>query len=283
MNLPSEAQGGVAGGAPGARQRYIPAVATNAEAMAAFHVPEKIVAPFEFLSLAGEEVEAMRSQFGPKARKQACEPGAGRQTGNHASEDASENGAAGAGFDRVGKDGTYRSAVEVAQLEGMREGEWKGRRAARAEMEAEMQASVVRERERLIGVVKEFGAARERYFSGVEQEVVKLALGIAERVLHREAQIDPLLLTGVVRVALEKMADRSGVVLRVAAADVEAWKRMFQATEPSERPRVMEDARRERGECVLDTKMGTVELGVSVQLEEIEKGFFDLLNHRPVQ
>jgi hypothetical protein len=29
--------------------------------------------------------------------------------------------------------------------------------------------------------------------------------------------------------------------------------------------------------------MGTVELGVSVQLEEIEKGFFDLLNHRPVQ
>ena len=52
-----------------------------------------------------------------------------------------------------------------------------------------MQASVVRERERLIGVVKEFGAARERYFSGVEQEVVKLALGIAERVLHREAQI----------------------------------------------------------------------------------------------
>jgi flagellar assembly protein FliH len=45
----------------------------------------------------------------------------------------------------------------------------------------------------------------------------------------------------------------------------------------------MEDARLERGECVLDTKMGTVELGVSVQLEEIEKGFFDLLNHRPVQ
>jgi hypothetical protein len=27
--------------------------------------------------------------------------------------------------------------------------------------------------------------------------------------------------------------------------------------------------------------MGTVELGVSVQLEEIEKGFFDLLHHKP--
>jgi hypothetical protein len=27
--------------------------------------------------------------------------------------------------------------------------------------------------------------------------------------------------------------------------------------------------------------MGRVELGVSVQLEEIEKGFFDLLQHKP--
>jgi flagellar assembly protein FliH len=45
---------------------------------------------------------------------------------------------------------------------------------------------------------------------------------------------------------------------------------------------VVADAKLGRGECVLETKMGTVELGVRVQLEEIEKGFFDLLNHRPV-
>ena len=113
-------------------------------------------------------------------------------------------------------------------------GEREGRLAAsRAEMEAEM-----RGRWRRSGSgwwrVEEFRSARERYFAEVEQEVVKLALAIAARVLHREAQIDPLLLTGVVRVALEKMADRSGVVLRVAAVDVEAWERVFRATEASE-------------------------------------------------
>ena len=36
------------------------------------------------------------------------------------------------------------------------------------------------------------------------------------------------------------------------------------------------------GECVLETRVGTVELGVKAQLEEIEKGFFDLLQQRPV-
>jgi flagellar assembly protein FliH len=117
----------------------------------------------------------------------------------------------------------------------------------------------------------------------VEQEVVKLALAIAGRVLHREAQLDPLLLSAAVRVALDKMQDRSGVVLRVAGADVKAWEDAFATCEPEERPRVMEDAQMQRGDCVLETKMGTVELGVSVQLEEIEKGFFDLLNHKPVE
>jgi flagellar assembly protein FliH len=150
-------------------------------------------------------------------------------------------------------------------------------------MEAEMRASVAAERARLVGAVAQFRAAREQYFAEVEQEVVKLALAIAARVLHREAQIDPLLLAGAVRVALEKMADRTGVVLHVAGPDVDAWEVAFAAVEASERPRVTGDARLERGECVLETKLGTVELGVSVQLEEIEKGFFDLLNHRPVE
>jgi flagellar assembly protein FliH len=35
------------------------------------------------------------------------------------------------------------------------------------------------------------------------------------------------------------------------------------------------------GECVLETNIGRVELGVSAQLAEIEKGFFDLLQMRP--
>ena len=79
------------------------------------------------------------------------------------------------------------------------------------------------------------------------------------------------------------MADRSGVVLRVAATDVAAWERRFEAMELPDRPRVAEGAGLERGECVLETQMGTVELGVGVQLEEMEKGFFDLLHHRPVE
>lgn len=215
------------------------------EAMSVFLAPEKSVVAFEFRMLADELGSV--------------------------------------GQDCAAREAALRKAVDAARQEGWLQGEREGRRAARAEMEAEMRASVAQERARLVGAVEQFRAARERYFAEVEQEVVKLALAIAARVLHREAQIDPLLLTGVVRVALEKMADRTGVTVRVAAADAEEWEKTFAAMEEPERPRVVGSAQLHRGECVLETKMGTVELGVGVQLEEIEKGFFDLLNHRPVE
>jgi flagellar assembly protein FliH len=276
MNSPSE----VNSIHEGAQGNYA-AAASGADAMSAFVVTETIVAPFEFRSLSYQDTEELAASMEAYGMRRASGGGNGRTAG---SQDR-RNGRAErpAVCDHAELEDAMRSAVEAARQEGLQAGERQGRLAARMEMEAESSAALLREREKLVEAVQQFRVAKERYFADVEQEVVKLALAIAGRVLHREAQIDPLLLAGVVRVALEKMADRSGVVLRVAGPDVEAWDGIFRTTEASERPRVTEDARLERGECVLETKMGTVELGVQVQLQEIEKGFFDLLNHRPVE
>ena len=60
-----------------------------------------------------------------------------------------------------------------------------------------------------------------------------------------------------------------------------AWRELMQAEDAS-MVEVSGDSRLEAGECVLETSVGRVELGVEAQLEEIEKGFFDLLQQRPV-
>jgi len=118
---------------------------------------------------------------------------------------------------------------------------------------------------------------REVYFSEVEGDVVRLALGIAERVLHREAKMDPLLLAASVRLALEKIAGETGSVLRVPVEALERWRGVFGEGEVE----LVGDDRLMAGDCVLETKVGRVELGVAVQLEEIERGFFDLMQKRP--
>jgi flagellar biosynthesis/type III secretory pathway protein FliH len=276
MNSPSDVN--EIGVAP--RSTY-PVAAYGAGTLSAFVMPESSVVPYEFRCLTGEDLQVM---------DHSDESRSGHRSGADGSRSASQylgkTGSAihlGVGNDGGATQALLRSAVDAARQDGHQQGELQGRSQARTEMEAELSLSVAQERRRLADSLDHFRGVKDRYFVEVEQEVVRLALAIAARVLHREAQLDPLLLTGVVRVALEKMADRSSVVLRVTGADVAAWEDALHSTEASERPRVVEDARLERGECVLETKMGTVELGVRVQLEEIEKGFFDLLNHRPVE
>src|ERR1700754_4367646 len=85
------------------------------------------------------------------------------------------------------------------------------------EWESELEKRIAEEHFVVLKACDEFRKERAKYFAQVEAEVVKLALAIAARVLHREASLDPLLLAGVVRVALEKGAEDSTVVLRVNA------------------------------------------------------------------
>src|SRR5579871_2772995 len=173
----------------------------------------------------------------------------------------------------TGIEGALREDVDAAEA-ARRE----AKAEARIEWKDELEERVLEERARVVRVCDEFERERAKYFASVEAEVVKLALAIAARVLHRETKMDPLLLTAAVRVALGKVAEDSSTVLRVPAFDVEMWRGVFGSNDAVQ---VVGDERMVAGECVLETNVGKVELGVGAQLEEIEKGFFDLLEQRP--
>jgi flagellar assembly protein FliH len=152
-----------------------------------------------------------------------------------------------------------------------------GRREAMAAAEEDLMHRLMLERETVSRFVQQFEQEKQRYFSEVEGEVVKLSLAIAERVLHREAEMDPMLLAGAARVALDQVADSSEAVLRVSPEEAERWNRTFS----SKNMTIEADEEMPRGEAVLKTRSGTVELGLRAQLQEIERGFFELLGRRP--
>lgn len=129
--------------------------------------------------------------------------------------------------------------------------------------------------------VEHFAEERRSYFARVEAELVRLALSIAARILHREAQVDPLLVAALVRIAIEKMRDGSSVTVRVAAADAAGWRTRLDAKIGESDVEIVEDEHLGPQECVLETRLGSVEFGIEAQLKEIERGFFDLLAHRP--
>jgi flagellar assembly protein FliH len=165
------------------------------------------------------------------------------------------------------------AAIERARSEAKTE--------ARLEWAEELEEKVAKEQLVVLAACEEFRKERVKYFAGIEAEVVKLALAIAARVLHREVKLDPLLLAGAVRVALEKLAEGSTVVVRVPADEVDRWREIL-AEGQGHSLELMGDESLHAGECVIDTSVGRVELGVNAQLEEIERGFFDLLQQRPM-
>jgi flagellar assembly protein FliH len=159
---------------------------------------------------------------------------------------------------------------------GFEAGREKGRQAER-EAQAAAQAAAAQQRTRQAAeLVESFAQERDRFLRSVEREVVELALAVAARILRREAQMDPLLLTGAVRVALGQLAGSTQVKLRVPPGDLDLWtEAMALLPNLGLRPTVLAGEGMRLGDCVVETELGKVDLGIRSQLGEIERGFFD--------
>ncbi len=157
-----------------------------------------------------------------------------------------------------------------------------GRQEGLAQAQKALEERVARERTNLAGALEGFARDRAVYFQRVEAEVVQLALAIARKILHREAQIDPMLLAGMVRVALEKIDGATEVELRVHPSHAAEWKQFLSAHFDAEAlPKIVEDSALEPDRCILQTSMGRCLVGVDAQFKEIEQGLLDLLAARP--
>jgi len=175
------------------------------------------------------------------------------------------------------------AARTEAQAEA-REALWEqARTLAEQELRAALEQRLEQERTALAQALHAFDRQREEYFHQLEREMVQMALAIARKVLHREAQIDPLLLAGTVRVALDPLAAGTPVELVVPPSSLARWEEMLRRERPlANPPRVRSDAALEPSGCRLETDTGVTDLSWEFQLREIEQGFLDLLQRRAV-
>jgi flagellar biosynthesis/type III secretory pathway protein FliH len=129
---------------------------------------------------------------------------------------------------RGGNETGMRPELEMQLAEETRKsfeaGRERGRQEGRqAQHEAQAGAVAAAEAQRVTHAAElalSFNEERDRYLNAVEHEVVDLALMVAARILRREAQMDPLLLTGAVRVALGQLSSSTRVRLRVPPAEL---------------------------------------------------------------
>jgi len=172
-----------------------------------------------------------------------------------------------------GSDGIDQRIAE-AHAQGVREGMMQAQQTLGKQLESE--------RATIAATVQGFEKQINDYYAKVEVELVHLALGIATKILHREAQVDRMVVAGLVKVALEKLQQGTRVTVHVRPERVTPWIQYFQENMAGRiHVEVKPDPSLAANNCILETELGTTELGIETQLKEIEKGFFDLLAQRP--
>lgn len=196
--------------------------------------------------------------------------------------DIADRQAATAKEERRGSQDTAKTGISEEELSArIRMEREQAAREVEARLRSEYEGKLLSAQSLISDALKRFGDQRSEYFGKVEAEVVQLSLSIAAKILHRESQVDPMLLAALVRVAIERMKETTSVTIRVNASQVAAWKRYFSALPELARVEVMADDKLNERDCVLDTEVGSANFAIDKQLKEIEQGFFDLLALRP--
>jgi flagellar assembly protein FliH len=161
-----------------------------------------------------------------------------------------------------------KSSKEAFQ-NGLREGEAEGRRKAQAQLDGEI--------ERLGRTVAEMAGLRHAIRREAEEELVRLALAIARRILHRELTVDPEALTGLVKAALEKIEIRDTYRVRTHPDHAATVTRCLAHMGAPQKIAVVADVSLEKGSAVFETGRGSLDASVETQLAEIQRGLVDLL------
>lgn len=158
--------------------------------------------------------------------------------------------------------------IAVVRHEAFEAGKQQGEQTARAELSSAI--------ERMNASITDLAGYRSELRGRAEQDVVKLALLIAKRVLHRELNIDPNALTALARVVFERLA-------RAEAYQVSAHPRFAHAIESAlvgqmaSRIAIKPDPALEPGAFLVHSAEGTLDASIDTQLDEIGRGLMDRL------
>jgi flagellar assembly protein FliH len=156
----------------------------------------------------------------------------------------------------------------------------RGRREGEGEAHQRYAAAMQSTAERLAQAVKQLADVRPRLCKEAETDLLRLAMAIAQRILHRQLTVDPAALEALVRVSLDRMGRQEQIRVRVSGAFADAVRTILGKL--SSRPiEVAEDGNLEAGSLIFETSRGLLDASIHSQLDEIERGLIDRLENRP--
>ena len=159
--------------------------------------------------------------------------------------------------------------LEQARREGFAAGVAAGRRESEEQIRPAM--------DRLAKNLAELARLRDVIREEATHDLVRLAVSIAARVMHREASLDPEALTGLVKTAFLKLQAREVQRVRMHPGLEPLVRKSLEQCALPQNLILVPDAALKPGELFFETSQGILDASVDTQLREIERGLIDRL------
>jgi len=155
----------------------------------------------------------------------------------------------------------------MQEAEAIRE---EAREAGREEGRAESVTRIEEAMETLNQAVKE----RKTIIKDAEQEILRLALKVAEQIIRSEVSMHRDVCLNIVAEAIARVSDREQIIVRVNREDAEFLKRykdrLAGMVDGVKSFSILEDANVDPGGCVIETNLGFIDAKISTKLKSIE-------------
>jgi len=162
--------------------------------------------------------------------------------------------------------------IQAALEQGRREGESNAQQAAAAQVQVAVKS--------LAMAVEQLSRERATFRREAEEDIVKLGIAIARRVLNREIHVDGEAMLGIVKAALQRIDARELHRVRLHPQHSAAVTDALAGMSLPRRVEVIADGTLEPGAAVFETTRGSLDASVEMQLREIERGFVEMVHTR---
>ena len=174
---------------------------------------------------------------------------------------------------KQGREEGRKAGMAEGLVTGRKQGVEEGRQAGMKEGEAKSRAALAAQFALLAKVAAELDTTRNGMVREAEQEVLKLSLMVAEKVVRTHLEQDPNLIE-FVRQLLAVVTDKTRVVVRLCPENAQALgdvRTSLAAGAEGGALNIVSDDRLSRGDCVVETNSGNFDARVSSQMSEIRR------------
>lgn len=154
-----------------------------------------------------------------------------------------------------------------------REARERGLSDARARADAELSRLAEPLRRQLSQTIEEVANLHASMAERAERDLVKLAIEIAKKIVHRQVTVDSEVALTLARVALARIHNRAQAKIYLHPDDFAYVTKHLDRLSQGTSVELAEDRSISRGSCLIETEMGDIDARIEQQFAELERSF----------